>query len=446
MCDTIVALPPATATGTVLFGKNSDRDPDEPAEIVFIPHQDHAQGQTLRCTEISIPQVGETAAVLLAKPFQIWGAEMGANEYGVTIGNETIWTREKVQKENALTGMDLLRLALERGHTAREAVDVITGLLALYPQGGQGGYRKDFFYHNSFLIADPKEAWVLECPGKFWSAEKVNEIRTISNHVSITGKGDLCHPELVSHAVERGWCKADEFDFKTHYRPKWNLIQWGAKGMARMCMSTDMLKRASGSINERTMMDILRSHGPAGPGWRPDTGSSMTALCVHASGTLVPTQTTSSMVSNVAKTIQTHYLTASSSPCISLFKPVFMPAGIDNYGGQTGSHYTPDSPWWQAELLKRLVELDYPTRLAVFKPERDESEERFIQQARTLAAKGATKPELQKAAKSMLDEAMDASSRWIARVRQSTIITAAKGGYRSYWRKLDELDNMSVED
>jgi secernin len=59
--------------------------------------------------------------VLLAKPFWIWGAEMGANEHGIAIGNEAVFTKIPYDKQPGLIGMDSLRLALERAHTARRA-------------------------------------------------------------------------------------------------------------------------------------------------------------------------------------------------------------------------------------------------------------------------------------------------------------------------------------
>jgi dipeptidase len=93
MCDTFVALSNSTENGSVIFGKNSDREPNEAHELVIIPHAYHLEGETVKCTYIDIPQVAETNAVLLAKPFWIWGAEMGANEHNVVIGNEAIFSK-----------------------------------------------------------------------------------------------------------------------------------------------------------------------------------------------------------------------------------------------------------------------------------------------------------------------------------------------------------------
>ena len=53
---------------------------------------------------------------------------------------------------------------------------MITSLLGQYGQGGTCYEDSRFAYHNSFIIADSTEAWVLETAGKFWAAEKVTGI------------------------------------------------------------------------------------------------------------------------------------------------------------------------------------------------------------------------------------------------------------------------------
>ncbi|KAM4798224.1 secernin-3-like isoform X2 [Urocitellus parryii] len=173
-CDTFVALPPATIDKRIIFGKNSDRLCDEVQEVVYFPAAVHDNREPLKCTYIEIDQVPETYAVVLSRPAWLWGAEMGANEHGVCIGNEAVWGREEVCDEEALLGMDLVRLGLERADTAEKALKVIVDLLEKYGQGGncrEG--RMEFSYHNSFLIADRNEAWILETAGKHWAAEKV---------------------------------------------------------------------------------------------------------------------------------------------------------------------------------------------------------------------------------------------------------------------------------
>ena len=37
MCDTFVALPSETADGSILFGKNSNREPNEAQALEFYP-------------------------------------------------------------------------------------------------------------------------------------------------------------------------------------------------------------------------------------------------------------------------------------------------------------------------------------------------------------------------------------------------------------------------
>lgn len=39
MCDTMVALGNVTKNGKVIFAKNSNRHPDEPAEILHVPRK-----------------------------------------------------------------------------------------------------------------------------------------------------------------------------------------------------------------------------------------------------------------------------------------------------------------------------------------------------------------------------------------------------------------------
>ena len=215
MCDTFVALADATANGSVILAKNSDREPNEAHEVVFVAGGAHDPGAELRCTYITIPQVEHTNAVLLGKPYWIWGAEMGANSHGVVIGNEAVFTKVPYEKEPGLIGMDLLRLGLERADTAEAAVTVITDLLSRYGQGGNCGHTHDLRYHNSFLVTDPGEAWILETAGREWAARRIEGSGSISNAITIGGRFNRSSPGLVDRAVAEKWSAGpDELRFR----------------------------------------------------------------------------------------------------------------------------------------------------------------------------------------------------------------------------------------
>jgi len=147
MCDTLVVLPHATKDGKLIFAKNSDRSPNEPHVVVNYPAReiDLTKEPEVKLTYLSILQVAHTHAVVLLKPDWIWGAEMGFNEFGLNIGNEAVFTKEKRNGPAALTGMDMLRLALERTKDALSALELMISLLERYGQGGNCGYDHTFY-------------------------------------------------------------------------------------------------------------------------------------------------------------------------------------------------------------------------------------------------------------------------------------------------------------
>ena len=304
MCDTFVALSSATKDGSVIFAKNSDRPEDEAQSIQRYPRQSHGSSATVLCTYIEIPQVKSTAAVLLSQPDWMWGAEMGANEHGVVIGNEAVWTKA-APGPPALLGMDLVRLGLERGGSASQAVEVITGLLEQHGQGGPcAEHDPSLAYDNAFLIADAKEAWVVDTAGQDWAAERItSKTRNISNSLSIRTHFERSSPRL----------KNIDLDFTAQFSEA--PIQ--VDPTSRAACGQRLLAQHTGHITPKTMMNILSDH-PSG-------------LCMHGAFA-----TTASMVSQLFPDgTYTHWMTGAPFPCQTPFKPVFITdhtRAVFNYG------------------------------------------------------------------------------------------------------------------
>ncbi len=63
--------------GAVLFAKNSDREPNEAHELLFVPAARHVLGEEVKCTYITLPQVEETYAALAGKAFLDMGCRDG---------------------------------------------------------------------------------------------------------------------------------------------------------------------------------------------------------------------------------------------------------------------------------------------------------------------------------------------------------------------------------
>jgi dipeptidase len=395
MCDTLAIV----GSDGVMFAKNSDRDANEPQLLEWHPRRSHSAGATLRCTWIEIPQVRETHAVLLSRPRWMWGAEMGTNEHGVTIGNEAVFTREPYAKVGLL-GMDLLRLALERADSAKSALEVIFVLLAAHGQGGScSAEHPGFTYHNSFIVADLRQAFVLETAGKHTAVEEIYGARSISNGLTI--------PSFVS--------------------------RYGDPVRSRVAACRARQKRTASLAGTATgladLMRILRDHGTGNslPNYSWLNGG-LAAPCVHAAGLVAGSQTTASWVAHLRPEKHEHWITATAAPCTSLFKPVSVDEPVEL--GPCPAERADQSLWWSHERLHRAVMRDPARLLPLFTPERDTIEADWL----------AAPPDSQAA----FDQHSRLGIRWLERVLAKKTPDVRPWYVRRFWQKANERAGLEL--
>jgi len=450
MCDTIIVLGNSSEDGSVIFGKNSDRDSNEAHMIYYVPRTTYEEGEMLPCQYINIPQARETFPVILGKP--VWlkiGCEMGANEYGVVMGNEAVFTKEKYDRQ-ALLGMDLMRIALERGKTAPQALNIITELIGKYGQGGVAS-RNDpnYIYHNSFIMADMKEAWVLETADRYWVAKKVQDVATISNGLTIQDKWDLASPGIIEHAIEKGWCESRaDFNFTKSYSDPAIRAVLGC--IERQSRTIDRLSNNKGRISVSLMMDILRDHGTqfAQEDFNP-AKSTMSSVCMHANSKTF-SQTTGSYIAHLAKDLQTHWLTGTSAPCLSIFKPFFFESPEALQQLKLTSLTNDASLWWRHEKLHRLTLMDYPRRAPLIIAENTKLEGQLVDQVKNLQKnlnkfdKDGLKSELKAISATALQNNFSLIDPLINKISKIEIEKPPPKGYLKYWMTLSQKDNISL--
>jgi dipeptidase len=143
MCDTLGVL----FDGHSLFGKNSDRSPNEAQVTEFYPAR-VCKETSLSATYVAIPQARETKAVLLSRPVWMWGAEIGVNEAGVAIGNEAVFTKGLTASPRSRHGSAAARAGAFE--SAESAVNTIIELLETYGQGGNCGLTIRFITTTRF--------------------------------------------------------------------------------------------------------------------------------------------------------------------------------------------------------------------------------------------------------------------------------------------------------
>ncbi|MBE6919076.1 MAG: peptidase U34 [Ruminococcaceae bacterium] len=399
MCDTLGRL----LSGSAVFAKNSDRSPNEIQLTEFYPARSGLSGE-LACTYITVPQASETYSVLLSRPGWMWGAEIGVNEFGLCIGNEAVFTKGAYGK-TGLTGMDLLRLALERCRNAQDAVSLITELLQQYGQGGNCGYDHDFYYDNAFLIMDRTALYVLETCGKEWVCKQYSSV-SISNRLSIGADGDR-----YSGAV----C-----DFcKKHTEPIYTTFSGSGHRKAQTARFLGAEEPLAGC------MAALRSHdhGVADPFAK----GTVSSACMHYGG-MIGDHTTASMVVSLEANRTIVWTTGSSAPCVSLFKPwlfgceAVLP--VTSSGSTDGAAYWLDAEHFRRSLLGKRLPKEFYTQ-------RDTIQQRWLLQAAQTSA-----TDFPAFSRTCLAEEAEFFRIWRNRILPGS---ACGAGFRKRWEKKNQI-------
>ena len=353
MCDSIVAAPSQTADGGSLYAKNSDRTSGECQPFVQFPAAYYARDARVRCTHLAIPQVAETFSVMGHSPWWVWGFEHGVNEHAVAIGNHTVFSKEPIEIQPGLIGMDLVRLGLERANSAREAVEAIAGLVERHGQGGAAFAPEASGYHNSFVVVDAKEGWQLETSNRRWAARRV-DLAAVSNHLSIRTDWEIGAGDLERFAVAEGWWPGDErLDVASAYR---NPHVPAHVSAGRQRRATELLNASAGRHDVASFAGILRDHADGGPVWMggdatPEDERYFT-LCAHSE----PVHgTTASLIAALPAdpSLPWPVWISFGTPCTGIFLPVYLHGVVPPALARGVEAPEPDSAWW---VFARLQE------------------------------------------------------------------------------------------
>jgi dipeptidase len=328
MCDSVVASRADSVTGVTLFAKNSDRKPGEPQPFRLHPAAHHPPGARVRCTHVEIPQVPATHRVMGHTPAWVWGFEHGVNEHGVAIGNQTVFSNEPLEVEPGLIGMDLVRLGLERGRDARDALDVIVGLIEAHGQGGSAFAPDGAGYHNSFLIADPDTAWVLETSNRRYAARRAISA-SCSNHYALRSDWEIGSRDLESFARASGWwTRPERLDVAAAFRNP-HVPPQISEGRHRA--TREWLARERGKHDVASFQRLLRDHGSGGPIWTALDATTAEerffTVCAHSAPVH---QTTASLVAALPPERGAPWPAwiSYATPCSGIFLPVYLAGAL----------------------------------------------------------------------------------------------------------------------
>lgn len=230
-CTNLIITKGASSNGSVMITYAADSH-TRYGSLFFYPAADHTAGSTV---DIVHYETGKITGKIPEVP-HTYNVVGFMNEFQVAIGEDTYGGLDSLQHQPGafIDYGSLMKLALQRARTAREAIHVITSLVEEYGYASSG---------ESFAISDPNEAWVMEIIGKgryekgaVWVAMQVPDgyVSGHANQARITTfpfqkinqwtdlKQHVYHSsDVISFAKKHGFYKGkdEEFSFSDVYNP-----------------------------------------------------------------------------------------------------------------------------------------------------------------------------------------------------------------------------------
>lgn len=223
-CTSLIATKGATKDGSVIVTYAADSH-NLFGELYRQPAADHRPGTVRKIVEWDTGKpLGEIPEIT-----HTYSTVGNMNEHGLVIAESTWGGREELRDTAGIIDYgSLIYVTLQRARTAREAIDTMTSLVSRYGYASGG---------ESFTIADPEEAWVMDLIGKgskekgaVWVARRVpdgyiaghaNQARIHQFPLNDRSGMTLYSPDVIGFAREMGYYEgADEdFSFSLAYDP-----------------------------------------------------------------------------------------------------------------------------------------------------------------------------------------------------------------------------------
>lgn len=223
-CTNLLVTKGASTDGSTMLTYSADSY-QMYGELYHYPAAKYPKGAMLDVYEWDIPGHLLGRIPQVRQTYNVIG---NMNEKQVVITETTFGGRPELCKPNGIIDYgSLIYITLQRAASARQAIEIMTSLVAQYGYYSEG---------ESFSIADKDEVWIMELIGKgekekgaVWVARRVPDgyISAHANQARITTfplndpENCLYSPDIISFARQMGYFsgKDADFDFSAAYCP-----------------------------------------------------------------------------------------------------------------------------------------------------------------------------------------------------------------------------------